>query len=127
SETTDDSYTPPENTTAADPTTTTQTAPTVPVPQDRQPLRPDNIRVGSVDTDASDETGRAQRENLRQSPEQGRSSTQEADPFAPVGIRTGSFILRPSLEQGIRVTTNGDNSASGSSAVLNETTLRLNA
>ncbi|HHV70892.1 MAG TPA: hypothetical protein GXX48_25180, partial [Ochrobactrum intermedium] len=38
-ETTDnDSYTPPENTTAADPATTIQTAPTVPVPQDRQPI-----------------------------------------------------------------------------------------
>lgn len=126
-ETTDDNYTPPENTTAADQAAATQAAPTVPMPQDRQPLQPDNIRVGSIDTETSEETGRAQRENLRQSPEQGRGSTQEADPFAPVGIRTGSFILRPSLEQGIRATTNGDNSASGSSAVLNETTLRLNA
>ncbi len=122
-----DSYTPPENTTAADPATTIQTAPTVPVPQDRQPIPPDNMRVGSVDTEAGEETGRAQRENLRQLPEQGRGSTQDADPFAPLGIRTGSFVLRPSLEQGIRATTNGDNSAAGSSAVLNETTLRLNA
>lgn len=126
-EATDDGYTPPENAPATDAATTAQTVPTVAVPQDRQPLQPDNIRVGSVDAEASGETGRAQRENLRQLPEQGRGITQEVDPFAPIGIRTGSFILRPSLEQGIRVTTNGDSSATGSSAVLNETTLRLNA
>lgn len=127
SETTNGSYTPPENTTASDPAATVQPAPAALIPQDSQSLQPDNIRVGSVDSQTSDETARAQRENLRQLPEQGRSSMQEADPFAPVGIRTGSFILRPSLEQGIRATTNGDNSATGSSAVLNETTLRLNA
>ncbi len=126
-ETTDDSYTPRESASAADPATATQTAPAAPLLQERPPLQPDNIRVGSVDTETSDDAGRAERENRRQTPEQGRSVAQEADPFAPVGIRTGSFILRPSLEQGIRATTNGDNSATGSSAVLNETTLRLNA
>ena len=122
----DDSYTPPETATT-DQATATQAPPSVPIPEDPQPLQPDNMRVGSVDAGTREETGRAQRENLRQLPEQGRGSTQEADPFAPIGIRAGSFILRPSLEQGIRATTNGDNSATGASAVLNETTLRLNA
>lgn len=121
----DDGYTQPTPT-ATDPAVTA-TQP-VPVPQERGTSGPDNMRVGSINAEAGDETGRAQRENLRQAPEQGHGGiTQEADPFAPVGIRTGSFILRPSLEQGIRATTNGDNGASGSSAVLNETTLRVNA
>lgn len=48
-------------------------------------------------------------------------------PFAPVGIRAGSFILRPSLEQGMTATSNASVSHDGSSAVLSETTLRLNA
>lgn len=86
---------------------------------------PDNIRVGAVLPD--DNTVRAQRENLRAWPEQGRSFTPEADPYAPIGIRAGSFILKPSLEQGIKATSNGDNSSNGSRAILNETTLRLNA
>ncbi|MFQ0815668.1 hypothetical protein AVM02_09150 [Brucella anthropi] len=126
-ETADDSYTPPETATAANPAAATQPPRALPLPQEREPRQPDNMRVGSINAESREETGKAQRENLRQSPEQGRPVTQEADPFAPIGIRTGSFILRPSLEQGIRATTNGDNSATGSSAVLNETTLRLNA
>src|SRR5690606_29048826 len=55
SETTDGSYTPPENTTASDPTTAVQPAPAALIPQDRQSLQPDNIRVGSVDSQTSDE------------------------------------------------------------------------
>lgn len=82
-------------------------------------------RVGAADT------GRAireTRENLPQASVDGRGHAAfEADPFAPQGITAGSFILRPSLDQGIRATNNGDNSANGSSAVLSETTLRLNA
>src|SRR5690606_16005742 len=122
-----DSYTPLENTTAADPATTIQTVPTVPVPQDRQPIPRAAGRGCWGGTEGGEEPGRGQRGRRRQLPEQGRGATQDADPFAPLGIRTGSFVLRPSLEQGIRATTNGDNSATGSSAVLNETTLRLNA
>jgi hypothetical protein len=49
------------------------------------------------------------------------------DPFAAVGIRAGSFILRPSLEQGLTATSNADSSFGGGSALLSETTLRLNA
>jgi len=100
-----------------------QSAPAVAL--DNQPL--DATRVGAIRDEAESDSGRVQRENMRQAPEQGRGPAQEADPFAPVGMRAGSFVLRPSLEQGIRATSNGDNSASGSSAVLSETTLRLNA
>jgi hypothetical protein len=95
--------------------------------QDQQALQPDTMRVGAITSEADSDSGRVQRENTRQAPEQGRGPAQEADPFAPVGMRAGSFVLRPSLEQGIRATSNGDNSPSGSSSVLSETTLRLNA
>lgn len=77
------------------------------------------------------ESGRATREGRENMPEgsvDGRPRAPfEADPFEPQGLRAGSFILRPSLDQGIRATSNADNSASGSSGVLSETALRLNA
>lgn len=52
---------------------------------------------------------------------------EDGNPFAPLGIRVGSFVLRPSIEQGVTVTSNADYSVEGTSAVLSETTLRLNA
>lgn len=51
----------------------------------------------------------------------------EDSPFAPLGIRVGTFILRPSIEQGITTTSNANYSIDGQEAVLSETTLRLNA
>lgn len=49
------------------------------------------------------------------------------NPFSAVGIRAGSFVLRPSLEQGLTATTNASAGTDGSDAILSETTLRLNA
>lgn len=51
----------------------------------------------------------------------------EAEPFQPPGIRVGTFVLRPSLEQGIEWTSNATGTAGGSSDYLSESTLRLNA
>lgn len=117
----DVSYTPPSETQPAE---TTLVAP-INDEEPRRFLTTDNMPVSAVTIEEQDTTGRARRENLPAIPEQGRRLTAEADPFAPLGIRTGNFVLRPSLEQGIRATTNGDNSSTGSSAVLSETTLRL--
>ncbi|MCL7999037.1 outer membrane beta-barrel protein [Brucella sp. 21LCYQ03] len=119
----DDSYTPP---TQPQPAEAVQVAP-VNDEEPRRFLTTDNMPVGAVTIEEQDATGRARRENLPVIAEQGRRITQEANPFAPLGIRTGNFVLRPSLEQGIRATSNGDNSSTGSSAVLSETTLRLKA
>lgn len=58
-------------------------------------------------------------EGLRRAPDD--------NPFAATGMRLGSFVLRPSLEQGITATSNASASPGGSSAVLSETILRLNA
>jgi hypothetical protein len=52
---------------------------------------------------------------------------EEENPYAPVGIRVGTFILRPTIEQGVTVTSNANYSVDGQGAVLSETTLRLNA
>jgi hypothetical protein len=58
---------------------------------------------------------------------EGLNRPRDENPFAATGIRAGSFTLRPSLEQGITATSNASTSSGGSSAVLSETTLRLNA
>ena len=47
--------------------------------------------------------------------------------FEAPGVRVGSFILKPTVEQGITATSNADQTPSGSGALLSETALRLNA
>ena len=51
----------------------------------------------------------------------------EENPYEAVGVRFGTFILKPSIETGVTATSNADFSADGSEAVLSESTLRLNA
>ncbi|MGH6762421.1 MAG: outer membrane beta-barrel protein [Phyllobacterium sp.] len=69
---------------------------------------------------------RAEREQPVEGPIESRYVATEEDPFAPTGIRLGTFTLRPSIEQGFRASSNVQSSSSGSSGVLSETTLRLN-
>ena len=58
---------------------------------------------------------------------EGLDRTPEEDPYAALGIRAGSFILKPTLETGIGWNSNPNYAPEGSGAVLSETTLRLNA
>ncbi|MEX0344213.1 MAG: outer membrane beta-barrel protein [Rhizobiaceae bacterium] len=51
----------------------------------------------------------------------------EEDPYAPLGIRVGTFTLFPELEQGIAWSSNADSTSGGGEAILSETTLRLRA
>lgn len=73
---------------------------------DRQPLDPRAERTGAIE---------------------GSQAQADDDPFAPVGIPFGTFVLRPSIEQGLTATTNADGGPGGKSGILSETTLRLNA
>jgi hypothetical protein len=63
----------------------------------------------------------------RAQPIEGLDRPVEENPYEAVGVRWGSFILKPSLESGVTATTNADSSVDGSDAVLSETTLGLNA
>jgi hypothetical protein len=74
--------------------------------EDRQPLDPGAERTAAIE---------------------GAAPRPDDDPFAPVGISVGTFVLRPSVEEGITATSNADSSVGGKSAVLSETTLRVNA
>ncbi|BCH07797.1 hypothetical protein MesoLj131c_20550 [Mesorhizobium sp. 131-3-5] len=58
---------------------------------------------------------------------EGQNKKAEDDPFAPTGVKWGSFVIRPSIEQGLTATTNGDSSSAGTSALLSETALRFAA
>jgi hypothetical protein len=51
----------------------------------------------------------------------------EENPYAPVGIRVGTFTVLPSAESGVTWTSNADSGPGGQPATLSETTLRLNA
>lgn len=73
---------------------------------DRQPLDPRADRTGAIETPRP---------------------PVDDDPFAPVGVPFGTFVLRPSIEQGLTATSNATNGPGGQSGVLSETTLRLNA
>ncbi|MGX5847195.1 outer membrane beta-barrel protein [Mesorhizobium sp. PL10] len=58
---------------------------------------------------------------------EGQKKKPEDDPYRATGIKVGSFLLRPTLEQGVTVTSNADSSSGGKSAVLSETALRFSA
>jgi hypothetical protein len=73
---------------------------------ERQPLDPGAERVQAIE---------------------GLNRPVEENPYEAVGVRFGTFILKPSIESGVTATSNADSSADGSEAVLSESTLRLNA
>ncbi|PBC10144.1 outer membrane beta-barrel protein [Mesorhizobium sp. WSM3859] len=73
---------------------------------DKRKLDPGQERTGSID---------------------GQKIKPEEDPFAAPGVRIGTFLFRPTLEQGFTATSNADSSNTGKSAVLSETALRFTA
>jgi hypothetical protein len=94
------------------------------VPAADEELTTGTVRQGTVDSETEIENGP---EAERQRAIEGRRPQPDTNPFEPTGIRFGTFVLKPSLEQGVTATSNADSSFNGKSAVLSETTLRLNA
>lgn len=86
-----------------------------------------NLRTGSVDGFNEDESGRIAAADSRVAPIEIGERRQDDDPYAPLGLRIGSFTVTPTLEQGIGYTSNALSSAGGGSSVFSETGLRLNA
>ncbi|SUU88601.1 hypothetical protein EDC40_102187 [Aminobacter aminovorans] len=105
-------------------TTTPSTAERPAAPATDEELTTGTVRQGTVDSETEIENGP---EAERQRAIEGRRPQPDANPFEPTGIRFGTFVLKPSLEQGVTATSNADSSFGGKSAVLSETTLRLNA
>lgn len=71
--------------------------------------------------------GRTGRDALREAPLEQTSVPPDPDPFAATGIRAGTFILRPTLDQGLAWTSNAGQTAQGEDALFSETALRLEA
>jgi hypothetical protein len=70
---------------------------------------------------------RAGLDNQRVAAIEARPRAPDDDPYAPIGIRAGTFVLRPQLEQGIGWTSNAGNAPGGRASVFSETALRLDA
>ncbi|WP_309084806.1 outer membrane beta-barrel protein [Chelativorans sp.] len=65
--------------------------------------------------------------NEREVAIEGEEFLREENPYEPLGLRVGTFVVVPTLEQGLTWTSNADSSPEGGEAVLSETNLRLNA
>ncbi|MEP9399423.1 outer membrane beta-barrel protein [Mesorhizobium sp. KR2-14] len=102
-----------------------------------QPVR-ENRRAGAVDEDLVTAAVRVPSEGVQEDPEsvrraerenaiEARNVAREEAPFAAPGIHVGRFLLRSTLEQGLVGTSNASLQPGGSSAVLSQTALRLNA
>jgi hypothetical protein len=84
------------------------------------------VRVGTVDSETQSELDVNQPAD-RTAPIEGlEKPLPEEDPYRPVGIRAGNFILLPSLESGVTWSSNANSSPGGEPALLSESTLRLN-
>lgn len=128
----------PDDTLAADGTepvqarTGTDSAPVEPEPETARAASLNEVpepfsRQFSDGSTQQDEVGRAEADNVRTGAIEGKDREGEDDPFAAPGIRAGTFLLRPTLEQGLRWTSNADGSSNGSEAVVSETNIRLRA
>lgn len=85
-----------------------------------------NTRAQQFSID-DEQNARAPRDNVRVGSIEGLTRAPEENPYSALGLRTGSFIVTPTLEQGLTATTNASSSAGGGRAILSDTTLRLNA
>lgn len=84
-------------------------------------------KVLGARTDALDEEEQPSLQNERVAAIEGGARRMEDDPFAPLGLRIGTFVVVSELEQGLTSTTNVNKSVSGEEAVLSETALRFRA
>lgn len=115
--------------------------------------RSEQLRAGAMDQALSEDGAQASRPpaddtpggavrvdtidraiDLRIDPGAGRAQaierierTSGESPYSPLGLRLGTFTVMPSLESGLTWTSNANNTPVPESALLSETTLRLNA
>lgn len=80
------------------------------------------VRVDTVDseTDLTVDSGAERAEAI-----EGLDREPEENPYAPLGLRLGTFTVMPTVETGLTATSNADSSPNGGSAILSETILRL--
>lgn len=85
-----------------------------------------NARVAPFTSEDDDRNPRAPRDNVRTGAIEAQPRATEDNPYAPLGLRAGTFVFTPTLEQGVSWSSNASSSPNGRSAVMSETGLRLN-
>ncbi|WP_173933210.1 outer membrane beta-barrel protein [Chelativorans sp. Marseille-P2723] len=86
-----------------------------------------NTRAVIVDALAPSGTEVPARLNQPATPIEGLPRRWEEAPYAPSGLRIGTFVLIPQLEQGLTWTSNASDTPGGDEALMSETSLRLGA
>ena len=86
-----------------------------------------NPRAEKVDAEDEERNIRVEAENIRTAAIETPDTEVEENPYAPLGLRLGTFNVVTTLEQGVTWTSNATYSPVPKPAVLSETTLRLNA
>ncbi|WP_246730136.1 outer membrane beta-barrel protein [Nitratireductor mangrovi] len=84
-----------------------------------------SVRQPTIDSLDEEANSGVEAENPRTDAIEGRDFELEEEPYAPLGLRLGTFDVNATLEQGLRWTTNVDSSPTGEEALLSETQLRL--
>lgn len=85
------------------------------------------VRAGTIDSADEERNVAAQAAAERTGAIEGIERGDDETPYAAPGIRLGTFILRPTLQQGIEWTSNAQSTAGGSADFLSATSLNLEA
>ncbi|MEQ8448893.1 MAG: outer membrane beta-barrel protein [Nitratireductor sp.] len=86
-----------------------------------------SVRAPTLDSLDEDANSSAEILNGRLEAIETRDLDAEEAPYAPLGLRLGTFDVTATLDQGVRWTSNVDSSPGGEEGWLSETQLRLNA
>ena len=93
---------------------------------EEDPSTTGTVRAQTVDSEIETETEADPRVE-RAAPIEGLEKRVDDNPYAPLGLRVGTFTVLPSLESGLTWSSNANSSFGGGPALLSESTLRLNA
>jgi hypothetical protein len=86
-----------------------------------------NPKAKKVDAEDEERNIRVEPENVRTAGIESPEPAPDDEPYAPLGMRLGTFNVVTTFEQGATWTSNATSSPDPKSAILSETTLRLNA
>lgn len=92
-----------------------------------QDLLSGSLRARPIPEQDEDRNTRATTDNRRTGSIDGIEPVPDPDPYAPLGLRVGTFTVTPTLETGLTATDNALSSPVKQSGIFSDTTLRLEA
>jgi hypothetical protein len=102
-------------------------APEEPAAEEEEEGLATNTRAERIDAADEERNIRAEPENGRAEAIEGADIEPEDNPYAPLGLRVGTFNVTSTFEQGVTWTSNANYSPTPAPAFLSESALRLNA